>query len=81
MTKGRFPINQVYVKQLSSFINKKCLSKINRNQPFCKRYITPTSLGNIMEPRTGFISYTFKSVYIKYVYINMIIYICIIYKI
>ena len=50
MTKERFPINQVYVKQLSSFIDKKCLSKINRNQPFCKRYITRTSLGILWNP-------------------------------
>ena len=33
------------------------LSKINGNQPFCKGYTNPTSLGNIMEPTDGYISY------------------------
>ena len=54
------PIDQIYFKQsffTSSFTNEQYLSKINGNQPFCKRYTNRTSLGNIMEPRDGYNSY------------------------
>ena len=64
LKRGGFPIDQIYFRQslnTSSFINEQCLSKINRNQPFCKRYTNRTNLGDIMEHREGYISYKIYS--------------------
>ena len=60
-TKGRFPINQILFNQkffnTSSFTEKQCLPKPTRCQSYYKRHTNRTSLGNIMKPRDGYISY------------------------